>query len=74
MNYDKGEQITAGILKEYLVLIPDDVKICVGIGDEKAPVHYLLNWDGQLMLHPDCYMQNAAETNLKTVLSFNVKK
>ena len=74
MDYDKGTQLTAGKLKEYLACIPDDVKICIGIGDTNAPARYLLNYDGQLMLHTDCYMQNASEVNIKTILSFNVRK
>ena len=73
MYYDKGPQLTAGKLKEYLAYIPDDVKIAVGIGDIYAPAHYLLNQSGELVLHPNCYMQDAAETNIKTILSFNVK-
>ena len=74
MHYDKGPQLTVGKLKEYLAHIPDDVKVVVGIGDNKAPAHYLLNYDEQLMLHPDCYMQNASEVNIKTILSFNARK
>lgn len=74
MNYDKGYQLTVSQLKSYLKHIPDDVKICIGIGSDNAPAHYLLNYDGQLMLHSDCYMQNATETNIKTVLSFNARK
>ena len=74
MDYDKGSQLTVSQLKSYLKHIPDDVKICVGIGDAHAPAHYLLNKDGQLMLHPDCYMQNASEVNIRTILSFNVRK
>ena len=70
MNYDKGPQLTAGDLKRYLAYIPDDVKICVGIGDEYAEAHYILNWNGKLTLHPNCYMQNASEVNLKTIISF----
>lgn len=74
MNYDKGSQLTVAQLKSYLKHIPDDVKICIGIGDSTAPAHYLLNDDGQLMLHTDCYMQNASEVNIKTILSFNTRK
>lgn len=70
MKYNKGQQLTVGRLKEYLANIPDDVKICVGIGDQSAPAHYLLNRDGELELHPNCYMQDADITNLKTILSF----
>ena len=33
MDYDKGPQLTVAQLKSYLKHIPDDVKICVGIGD-----------------------------------------
>ena len=73
MDYDRGEQITVGKLKEYLSLIPDDVKISVGIGDNVAPLHYLLNHRGELLLHPDSYMADAHTTNLKTILSFNTK-
>lgn len=74
MNYDKGPQLTVYQLKSYLKHIPDDVKICIGIGSDNAPAHYLLNYAGQLMIHSDCYMQNATETNIKTVLSFNARK
>lgn len=74
MYYDKGPQLTVGKLKEHLACIPDDVKICIGIGSEVAELHYLLNQDGNLVLHPDCYMQNASEMNIKTILSFNTKK
>lgn len=74
MDYDKGPQLTVGKLKQYLANIPDNVKICVGIGDQNAPAHYLLNRSGELELHPDCYMQDAEFTNLMTVFSFNKKK
>ena len=74
MNYDKGPQLTVSQLKSYLEHIPNDVKICIGIGSDNAPAHYLLNYGGQLMIHSDCYMQNAIETNIKTVLSFNTRK
>ena len=74
MDYDKGSQLTVAQLRSYLKHIPDDVKICIGIGDVNAPAHYLLNNGGQLMLHTDCYMQNAAEVNIKTILSFNAGK
>ena len=70
MDYDKGPQITVGYLKRFLATIPDDVKICVGIGDASEAAHYLLNDNGMLLLHPDCYMQNANETNIKTMISF----
>ena len=42
MYYNKGPQLTAGTLKQYLACIPDDIKIRVGIGDASAPAHYLL--------------------------------
>ena len=74
MNYDKGPQLTAGRLKEYLACIPDDVKVRVGFGDDSAPAHYLMNCAGELVLHPDCYMLNAEENNIRTILSFNTKK
>lgn len=74
MDYDRGPQLTVAQLKSYLKLIPDDVKICIGLGDVTAPAHYLLNHDGQLMLHTDCYMQNASEVNINTILSFNARK
>ena len=74
MNYDKGPQISVGRLKKYLAWIPDDVKICVGIGSVKEPLHYLLNEGGELVLHPDCYMMDAEEENIKTIMSFDVKK
>lgn len=70
MNYDKGPQLTVKMLKEYLKHIPDDTKVRIGIGDENAPAHYLLNYGGELLLQTDCYMRNAAKTNLMTVLSF----
>lgn len=47
MDYDKGSQLTVAQLKSYLKHIPDDVKICIGIGDCNAPAHYLLNYDGR---------------------------
>ena len=71
MDYDKGPQLTVASLMLYLACIPDDVKVCVGIGDNIAPAHYLINKDGVLVIHPDCYMQNASEMNLKTVLTLN---
>lgn len=74
MYYDKGPQLTVGELKKYLTCIRDDVKIYIGIGNEIAELHYLLNQDGNLILHPDCYMQNASEVNIKTILSFNTIK
>lgn len=74
MYYDKGPQLTAGKLKKYLACIPDDVKIYIGIGDEVAELHYILNQDGNLVLLSDCYMQNASEMNIKTILSFNTRK
>lgn len=40
MDYDKGPQLTAGRLKEYLAGIPDNTNIRIGIGDENAPAHY----------------------------------
>ena len=73
MDYDKGPQLTAGRLREYLACIPDNTKIRVGIGDVNAPAHYLIDWDGELVLHPDCYMQNASEINLKTIISLSRK-
>lgn len=74
MNYDKGPQLTVGMLKEYLAYIPDDVKIGVAIGDSYAQAHYIQNRAGELILLPDSYMQNAAEANFRTLLSFNIKK
>lgn len=71
MTYDKGEQFTVERLKKYLDLIPDDVKICMGVGDDIKPAHYINNRGGKLVICVDCYMQDADENNLKTVLSFN---
>lgn len=71
MDYDKGPQLTVGMLKKYLSMISNDVKICVGIGDAVEPVHYIDKYNGQLLLHPDMYMRNAAEHNIKTILKFN---
>lgn len=68
MNYNKGPQLTIGDLKRYLEHIPNDVKIYIGIGNINAELHYLSVWNNQLLLHPDIYMQNAEEANLKTVL------
>ena len=73
MIYDKGKQITVGELKGYLSLIPDDVKIFVGIGANVAPLRCLLNHRGELLLHPVSYMVDADTANLKTILSFNTK-
>jgi len=69
MRYDKGPQITVGELKHYLACIPDDVKVCISIGDTIEELHYLENLNGKLLLLPDCYMQNAAEMNLYTMRS-----
>ena len=74
MTYDKGEQFTVERLKKHLDYIPNDVKICVGIGDDINPAHYINNRDGKLVICVDCYMQDADENNLKTVLSFNQNK
>lgn len=74
MTYDKGPQITVGMLKTYLACIPDDVKVSVGIGSDREPLHYLLNVGGELVLHPDSYMEDARDTNIQTIMSFNVKK
>lgn len=74
MHYDKGPQLTVGMLKRYLSMIPDDVKISIGIGDARAPAHYIDKDGGQLLLHPDMYMINAAEHNLKTIIKFNTKE
>lgn len=74
MDYDKGPQLTVGRLKEYLACIPDNTKIRVGIGNENAPAHYLINMGDELILHPDCYMQNASEVNLRTIITLNRRK
>lgn len=74
MDYDKGPQLTVGKLKEYLACIPDDVKICIGNGEEVEEAHYLLNQDGNLVLHSDCYMQNVSEMNIKSILSLNARR
>ena len=71
MNYDKGEQLTVGKLKRYLASIPDDIKIQVGIGDYNTAAHYILNNGGELLLCPDCYMEDANEANISTVISFS---
>ena len=73
MYYNKGEQLTVGMLKGYLAMIPDNVKILVGMGSEVAELHYLINHDGELLLHPDEYMQDAVEENIRTALSFSMK-
>ena len=70
MRYDKGPQLTVGALKQALALIPDNVKVCVGIGDVVSEAHYLMNYDGKLLLLPDCYAENADEINIKTIISF----
>ena len=69
MTYDKGPQLTVGILKAYFACIPDNVPISVGIGDMTEEAHYLINQSGTLVIHPDCYMQDANEMNLKTIIS-----
>ena len=74
MHYNKGEQLTVGMLRGYLCMIPDDVKIFVGVGSEVEELHYLLNHGGNLLLHTDSYMKDSVEENLKTVISFNAEK
>lgn len=73
MTYDKGPQLTVGILKQYLAHIPDNVKVCFNDGQSNYEVHYILNKNGELTFAVDCYMQDANETNLRTLLSFNKK-
>ena len=70
MNYNKGEQITARMLRYYLSLIHEDTPISIGLGDVIKPVHYLSNVNGILVLVNDLYMVDAEDNNLKTVLSF----
>jgi len=72
MDYDKGPQLTVALLKGYLSMIPDDVKICVGIGDAVEPLHYIDEYNGQLLLHPDMYMVDASKHNLLTIVKFNI--
>ena len=74
MNYDKGPQITVGKLKKYLACVPDDVKIWIGIGSQVEQLHYLLNHGEDLLLHSDAYMQDAEETNAKTIINFVIKR
>lgn len=73
MHYDKGEQLTVGRLKEYLACLPDDVKVYVGLGNDVAPLHYLLEHKGGLLLHPNSYGKNANEENVKTILILTKK-
>lgn len=70
MNYNKGEQFTVKQLKEYLNYIPDDVKVCIGLGDQKKPARYISNYDNKLIIESDIYMRDADENNLHTIISF----
>lgn len=55
MQYDKGKQITIKDLKRLIKYLPDDTKVFVGFGDRVEPLHYLCDYDGGLMLHPDIW-------------------
>lgn len=70
MNYNKGEQFTVKKLKAYLDCIPDDVKVCVGLGDNIKPARYISNYDNKLTIESDIYMRDADENNLHTIISF----
>ena len=49
MRYDKGPQLTVGMLKGFLSYIPDDIKIRVGIGEmnEEAAIVYIVHFMNQ---------------------------
>lgn len=74
MRYDKGPQLTAGMLKKYLAKIPDNVKIRVGIGEMNEEAHYLHNDRGELTILCDSYMEDAPITNKMTVISFMMQE
>lgn len=67
MRYNKGKQITIKELKALIKYLPDEVKVFVGFGCSVKPLHYLCEYDGGLMLHPDVYGIDATECNLKTI-------
>lgn len=73
MHYDKGKQITIKDLKRLINYLPDDTKVFVGFGDRVEPLHYLCEYDGGLMLHPDIYGMDATEINIKTIVTLASK-
>ena len=70
MNYNKGKQFTVKKLKAYLNYIPDDVKVCIGFGDQIKPARYISNYNNNLTIESDIYMIDADENNLHTIISF----
>ena len=74
MLYDKGPQLTVGMLKRYLSYIPDDVKIRVEMGEMNEEAHYLHNDGGELTILCDSYMEDAPITNKMTVISFMMQE
>ena len=73
MQYDKGKQITIKDLKRLIKYLPDDTKVFAGFGDRVEPLHYLCDYDGGLMLHPDIYGMDATEINIKTIVTLASK-
>lgn len=68
----RNKQLTVGELELYLSLIKNkDIKVCVGVGEGKYPLCFLLNNRGDLVLHTDVYEQNQDE-NLNEILSLNI--
>ena len=70
MNYNKDKQFTVKQLKEYLNYIPEDINVCIGFGDQIKPARYISNYNNQLTIESDCYMRDAVENNLHTIISF----
>ena len=68
----RNKQLTVGELELYLSLIKNkDIKVCVGVGECKYPLCFLLNSRGDLVLHTDVYEQKQDE-NLNEILSLNI--
>jgi hypothetical protein len=74
MHYDKGKQLTVGELRRYLSIIPEDVKISIGLGDNTKSLHYFSKEGDELVLSHDIYMTNAWEHNLETLINFSGNK
>lgn len=71
MNYDKGEQMTVGGLRNFLNCIPDNTKVYVGFGECVKPLRYLSEHGGDLLLQSDVYGANAHEHNIETILKLH---
>ena len=66
----QGKQFTVKKLKAYLDCIPDDVKVCIGLGDQIKPARYISNYNNNLTIESDVYMRDANENNLFTIVNF----